>query len=69
MRLYANRHSTVSALQKLDVNLNTISELVGWEKPTDATMLATYGHFENKAGLNHAITELGKFIMLKPKMN
>jgi len=68
IRLYANRHLTVSALQKLSTDINTISEIVGWEKPTDETMLKVYGHYEDDSATIEALTKLGNFFTQAPIM-
>ena len=67
IRLYANRHLCVSALQKLGADMTTISEIVGWEKPSDDTMLAVYGHFHDEMKIRDTVVKLGCFITAEPK--
>jgi len=67
IRLYANRHITVSALQLLGADMTTISEIVGWEKPTAHTMLEVYGHYRDEAAVRDALVKLGKFFTRAPQ--
>jgi integrase len=67
VRLYANRHITVSALQLLGADMTTISEIVGWEKPTAHTMLEVYGHYRDEAAVRDALVKLGKFFTQEPQ--
>jgi len=67
IRLYANRHITVSALQLLGADMTTISEIVGWEKPTAHTMLEVYGHYRDEAAVRDALVKLGQFYAKEPQ--